>query len=216
MGIPIMCYGKSGAGKSYSLNGFKGDEIVYFNTMGKPLPFRGRLPMEIKRVTDYRKLMSLLKKSAERAKVIVIDDAGYLQTSMFMAGHSQPKKGSTSFDLFNDISDSMWQLMLWIIDELAEDVRVYLMFHEMSNDYGEVKVRTIGKLLDEKCCLEGMCTIVLHAVVDGDRHVFRVQASGMDIAKSPAGMFAEETIDNDLKKVDDAIKEYYEFGGEKK
>ena len=40
------------------------------------------------------------------------------------------------------------------------------------------------------------------------RHFFRTQSSGMDISKSPEGMFDLE-IENDLKAVDTRIREYW-------
>ena len=82
------------------------------------------------------------------------------------------------------------------------------MMHEISNDYGEVKVRTIGKLLDEKVCIEGMFTICLHCMTDGTRHYFKTQGGTMDIAKSPEEMFDLE-IENDLKSVDSRAREYW-------
>lgn len=141
-------------------------------------------------------------------KVAVIDDAGYLMTSTFMEEHSNPKKGASTFDLFNKIGDEFWKLVMFVKERLPEDVFVYFMMHEISNDYGEVKVRTIGKLLDEKVCVEGMFTICLHCMTDGTRHYFKTQGDTMDIAKSPEEMFDSE-IENDLKYVDEQARKYW-------
>jgi len=141
-------------------------------------------------------------------KTAVIDDAGYLMTSQFMAGHSQPKKGSSSFDLYNDIADSFWRLIK-AIKELPEDVNVYVVLHEETNDYGDTRLRTIGKLLNDKVCIEGMSAIVLRCVTMGSEHFFRTQTDGSDITKSPEEMFDGERIDNDLKAVDTRIREFY-------
>lgn len=141
-------------------------------------------------------------------KAAVIDDAGYLLTNTFMRGHSAPKSGSSSFDLYNDIADSFWALLRFVQNDLPEDVIVYILMHEATSDYGETKLRTIGKLLDEKVCVEGMVSIALRCMVEGDRHFFRTQSSGMDISKSPEEMFDLE-IENDLKAVDTRIREYW-------
>ena len=79
------------------------------------------------------------------------------------------------------------------------------------NDFGEVKPKTIGKLLDEKVCIEGMFTIVLRCVEEGGKHLFITQSSNGAVSKSPIGMFGDLTIDNDLAKVDETIRNYYEF-----
>ena len=84
-------------------------------------------------------------------------------TSKFMAGHRQAK-GNSQFDLYNEIADNFYSLIKFITDELPADMIVYVTMHEEKNDMGESKPKTIGKLLDDKVCVEGMFTIVLHAM----------------------------------------------------
>jgi hypothetical protein len=209
MGIPVLIYGRSGSGKSRSLKGFGEEEIFLVNVIGKPLPFPGRFKYAAK-TDNYNTIRKGL--STMPTKAAVIDDAGYLLTNTFMRGHSAPKSGSSSFDLYNDIADAFWGLLRFVQDELPEDVIVYLLMHEATSDYGETKLRTIGKLLDEKVCVEGMVSIALRCMVEGDRHFFRTQSSGMDISKSPEGLFGSIEIENDLKFVDTKIREYWNLG----
>lgn len=205
MGRFVLIYGKSGSGKSRSLKNFGEDEIYLVNVIGKEFPFRGRF--KYVSVTDnIDTIIAGLQKMP--CKTAVIDDAGYLMTSQFMAGHSQPKKGSSSFDLYNDIADSFWKLIR-SIKELPEDVNVYVILHEETNDYGDTRLRTIGKLLNDKVCIEGMSAIVLRCVTMGSEHFFRTRTDGSDITKSPEDMFDGEKIENDLKAVDRTIREYY-------
>ena len=206
MGIPVLIYGRSGSGKSRSLKGFGEEEIFLVNVIGKPLPFPGRFKYAAK-TDNYNTIRKGL--STMPTKAAVIDDAGYLLTNTFMRGHSAPKSGSSSFDLYNDIADAFWGLLRFIQDDLPEDVIVYIIMHEATSDYGETKLRTIGKLLDEKVCVEGMVSIALRCMVEGDRHFFRTQSSGMDISKSPEGLFESLEIENDLKAVDTRIREYW-------
>ena len=209
MAEPILIYGKSGSGKSRSLKNFAEDEIFFVNVISKRLPFQKKFNYEMK-TADYEKIKDQLAKMP--CKIAVIDDAGYLMTNTFMTGHSNPKGGASTFDLFNTIGDQFWDLIQFIKRTLPEDVRVYFMMHEISNDTGEVKVRTIGKLLDEKVCIEGMFTVCLHCLTNGTRHYFKTQGGSNDIAKSPEDMFELE-IENDLKTVDNRIVEFYGFGG---
>jgi hypothetical protein len=83
--------------------------------------------------------------------------------------------------------------------------------HEDTDDFGNIRPKTIGKLLDEKVCIEGMFTIVLRAVVQNGKHIFLTQSSGNDVAKTPMGMFETAEINNDITVVDKAIREYYEI-----
>lgn len=205
MGECVFVYGKSGSGKSRSLINFGEDEIFLVNTIGKRLPFRSKFKYEIK-TDDFGKIVNGLRKMP--TKTAVIDDSGYLMTNAFMRGHSAPKSGSSTFDLYNDIADSFWSLITVIKNELPDDVIVYMIMHEDTTDYGETKLRTIGKLLSEKVCIEGMSTVVLRCVVRDGKHLFLTQSDGSDISKSPEGMFELE-IENDLKFVDDSIRSYW-------
>ena len=205
MGECVFVYGKSGSGKSRSLINFGEDEIFLVNTIGKRLPFRSKFKYEIK-TDDFSKIVNGLRKMP--TKTAVIDDSGYLMTNAFMRGHSAPKSGSSTFDLYNDIADSFWSLITVIKNELPDDVIVYMIMHEDTTDYGETKLRTIGKLLSEKVCIEGMSTVVLRCVVRDGKHLFLTQSDGNDISKSPEGMFDRE-IENDLKSVDSKIREFW-------
>lgn len=211
MGVPVLLYGKSGSGKSRSLKNFAEDEVFLVNVIRKQLPFRKKFKYEYCS-DDVGKIKVGLKKMP--TKSAVIDDAGYLQTNQFMRGHSAPKYGGDSFKLYNSIADDCWSLFQFVKDELPDDNIVYIVMHEEENDFGHVKLRTIGKLLDQKVCLEGMVTIALRCMSDGRRHYFRTQSDGNDISKSPEEMFDLE-IDNDLKMVDDTIREYWNLGGTK-
>lgn len=202
MAEAIIVYGKSGAGKSRSLKNFKEDEIFYVNVTDKRLPFNKKFKYT-STTDDIDTILEGVKKMP--CKIAVIDDAGYIMTNLFMAGHG---KGD-QFKLYNDIADKMWKLILGIKSmPNSKDKTVYLVFHEDKGDQGDSKLLTIGKLLDQKCNLEGLCTIVLHCMVKAGKHIFLTNSDGYDIAKSPEGMFDME-IDNDLKFVDDTVRKYY-------
>jgi hypothetical protein len=65
-------------------------------------------------------------------------------------------------------------------------------------------------MLDNQLTVEGLFSIVLLAETDGKNHWFTTQSDGFTPAKSPMGLFPEK-IENDLKKVDTEIREYYEM-----
>lgn len=202
MGLPVLVIGRSGSGKSTSLRNCQGFGV--FNVIGKPLPFKNA-PQTI--VTDdYRVIEDGLQKC--RAKSIVIDDAGYLMTNQFMRGHANTGSGNGIFSFYNSIGDCFWHL-IETAKSLPDEKIVYIFMHTDTNDFGEVKPKTIGKMLDEKVCIEGMFTIVLHSMYDNGKYVFCTHTNGKDIAKSPMGMFEKDEIDNDLKLVDDTIRNYY-------
>lgn len=210
MGVCVFLYGRSGSGKSRSLKNFKEDEIFYVNVENKPLPFKTKFKYSYS-THDFEKIKNQLKRMGNiNSKTAVIDDVTYLMTDYFM-NHHRNMKGNASFEMYNQIADDMYSLINCIKHELPDDVIVYLIMHEDVNDYSDVAFRTIGKLLDQKVCLEGMSTIVIRCMADGKRHFFRTATTGSDITKTPEGMFSEEEIENDLKFVDTTIRQYYGF-----
>jgi len=205
MGVPVLLIGKSGSGKSASLRNFPPDKLGIVNVIGKPLPFKNTFkPVN---TTDYNMVITLLSKA--KAKSLVIDDAGYLITNHFMEEHASTGKGNAVFGLYNDLADRFYNLCRFIVNQLPAEKIVYVVMHEEKNDMGDIRPKTIGKLLDEKVCLEGLFTIALRSTVSGGKYVFTTRSSGFDVSKSPIGMFEEAEIDNDLYLVDKAIRDYY-------
>lgn len=211
MAIPVLVIGKSGAGKSASMAMLDPSRVALISVLGKPLPFRGKFDQIT--TDDYGKVIGAIK--ATKRDIVVVDDAGYLMTNMFMKDHANAGQGNAVFNLYNNIGDKFWNL-IESIRKIPENKRVYIIMHEDQNDFGSVKPKSIGRMIDEKVCLEGMFTIVLRCMVQHGKHIFRTQSDGMDVAKTPMGMFESEEIPNDLKMVDDTICAYYEIGGEAK
>lgn len=201
MALGVLILGESGTGKSASMRNFNKDEICLINVANKPLPFRGGF--ESLATDSYREIKKKLSNTDK--KTIVIDDSQYLMANEFMRRGTE--KG---FDKFTEIAQNYWELCQYIKD-LPDDVIVYMLGHIEKDQNGNEKAKTIGKLLDEKITVEGMYTIVLKTVVKDGVYSFQTQNSGHDTVKSPIGLFDSFLIDNDLKAVDEAIREYYDF-----
>jgi hypothetical protein len=100
-------------------------------------------------------------------------------------------------------------LIHFINDLPEEDKIVYFLHHTDIGADGREKAKTIGKMLDEKLTLEGCFDIVLYC----QDHKFFTQSNGQSTAKTPEDMFSSVEIPNDLKAVDDAIRDYYGLNG---
>lgn len=151
MGIGVLIIGKSGSGKSTSLRNFKSDEVGIINVISKPLPFKNVNGLKTVDTDNYADVKKVIEGS--KTPSIVIDDAGYLITNQFMRKHSNTGGGNAVFSLYNDIADSFWNLTEQI-KKLPNNKIVYILMHEDKNDFGDIKPKTIGKLIDEKVCLE--------------------------------------------------------------
>lgn len=202
MAIPVLILGESGTGKSASLRNFEPDDLKVINVANKPLPFKNKF--ESISTDDYRTIIKELK--LNKKKVTVIDDAQYLMANEFMRRATE-----RGFDKFTEIAQNFWTLVNTVKDLPADQV-VYFLAHIERDANGNEKIKTIGKLLDEKITVEGMFTIVLKTNVTDGVYSFITQNSGHDTVKSPIGMFPGVVIDNDLKYVDEKIRNYYEIG----
>lgn len=208
MGIPVLILGESGSGKSRSIKNFKPDEVGVINVAGKPLPFKTNIKTynvnrEAKKTGENRYLLVKAVLSKAKAKSIVIDDTQYL-----LAFDSFDKAKELGYGKFTDMAVNFEKLIEFVINDLSDDVIVYFLHHVELADNGKYKAKTIGKMLDNQLTIEGLFSIVLYCVADENRHYFVTQSKGISTAKSPEDMFAEE-IENDLKFVDTAIREYW-------
>ena len=202
--VPVLLIGKSGSGKSASMRNFKKEEIAIANVLGKPLPFKSNL--DAPKVDNYDILLKAIQNTDK--KVIVVDDANYLITNEFMN-----KSSVKGFDKYNEIGNNFFSLINGI-KNIEGGKTVYLIMHEDTDDDGNVKPKTIGKLLDDKVNIQGMFTICLRSMYDNGNYIFRLKTNGQDCVKTPIGLFDEEQMENDLKLVDTKIREYYELDKE--
>jgi hypothetical protein len=136
----------------------------------------------------------------------VIDDAQYIMSFQYMRRIKE-----NGWDKWNDIQGDFFNIIK-ACDYMPNDVIVYFLSHIQRDDEGHEKIKTMGKMLDEKITIEGLFTTVLKTAVKDGQYFFLTQNSGMDTVKSPIGMFPSYAIDNDLKYVDDKIRNYYEIG----
>ena len=198
--------GESGSGKSASLRNFAPNEISVFNVTSKPLPFKqGKTKIPKIDNATYADIANALANPNKRA--YVIDDAGYLLSfEMFK------RANETGYSKFTDMAKNFFDMLDFINTKLPNDIIVYITMHtEDDSEMHRVKVKTIGKMLDQNLKIEGLFSIVLRAVQTEDGYKFVTRDDMVSTAKSPIGMWEEDMIDNDLKAVDTTIREYYDM-----
>ena len=199
--VPVLLIGQSGSGKSTSLRNFKGDEVAVVNVLGKPLPFKSDI--KAGKCDDYAKILNAIANTQK--KTIVIDDAGYLLTNEFMN-----KSSVKGYDKYNEMANNFFNLINGI-KAVEGGKTVYLIMHEDINEFGDIKPKTIGKLLDDKVNIQGMFTICIRSMFENGNYVFKLKTNGQDCVKTPFGMFETDTMENDLKAFDEVVREYYEL-----
>jgi hypothetical protein len=199
--VPVLLIGQSGSGKSTSLRNFTKDEVAVVNVLGKPLPFKSDI--KAPKCDDYASILKAI--AGTKKKTIVIDDANYLITNEFMN-----KSSVKGFDKYNEMGNNFFNLINGI-KNIEGGKTVYLIMHEDTDENGNVKPKTIGKLLDDKVNIQGMFTVCIRSMFDNGNYIFRLKTNGQDCVKTPFGMFETDTMENDLKEFDKAVREYYDL-----
>jgi len=227
----IGIVGSSGTGKSTAIHGNKQLNIkgldpkstVIINVAGKPLPFKGwkKFYTEFKgaegnylATNDSMTIIKALKFISEKRPEItsiVIDDAQYVMAFDFMS-----KALEKGFDKFNVLGKKYFD----IFDtgrQLRDGLKVFVLTHsdEVHKDFEVVrKMKTLGKMIDDKITLEGLFTVLLYTHTEWDdkeekgSYYFITNRTSDYPSKSPVGMFDNIKISNDLGYVAEKIDEY--------
>lgn len=209
MAEKVLILGESGTGKSAGMRNFSAAEICVISCAGKRLPFKNDFEVINPDFDNLTRdvLEAMTKAANDGRKVLVVDDAQYIMSFQYMRRIKE-----AGWDKWNDIQGDFFQVLHWA-DELPNDMIVYFLSHIQRDDAGREKIKTMGKMLDEKITIEGLFTTVLKTAVADGQYMFLTQNSGNDTVKSPIGMFDSYAIDNDLKYVDTKIRNYYGIGG---
>ena len=202
MGIAVLVLGESGSGKSASMRNFKQRDVSVLNVGSKPFPFKNVNGIKKADKATYGMIKGAV--ASGRTLSYVIDDAQYL-----MAFESFEKANEVGYGKFTNMAKNYQEMLRYIQEDTSPDTIVYVLQHIDTNEDGKVKAKTLGKMLDQQLTVEGLFTIVLLCEANEKGHYFITQSDGTNPCKSPMGMFDEIKIDNDLKRVDDAIREYY-------
>lgn len=212
MGIPAMILGESGSGKTASLRNLNPEETLIIQAVSKPLPFRSNFKAWDTKTKKGSIIVSdsssqickfIAAAPSYNKKIIIIDDFQYTMANEFMR-----RSAEKGFDKFTEIAKHAWDIAM-AAQSAPVDTRIYLLSHVQNDDQGHTKIKTIGRLLDEKITLEGLFTIVMRAIRHDGQYLFTTQNSGSDTVKTPMDLFKSETIENDLNMVDQSIKQYY-------
>ena len=199
MGTAVLILGRTGSGKSYAIKTMDPLKVGIFEIEKQHLPFKAK-DFKVAKNATYNTIAVAFKEP--QFKSYVIDDSQYLMVN--------DRAKETGYQKFTDIALHFRNLIHYINHNLPDDVIVYFLHHtETDSNTGEIKAKTVGKMLDNALTVEGCFDIVLLASVENKEHYFITQSDGYTTAKSPEGMFDDLKIPNDLNLVDTKIREYY-------
>lgn len=210
MSYSTLILGESGTGKTCSLRNLDPQKCLLIQPVRKPLPFRSAGWKEIHGKNDGGNIYvcadpaKIVKAMLRCPKpIVIVDDFQYILTSLYMNA-----RNVKSYEKFSDIGGAGYDICM-AANSLSGATRVYVLAHTQTDDMGNVRIKTLGRMLDEKIVIEGLFTNVLRTKVDAGRYLFRTHNSGQDTVKTGLGMFADDEIENDLALVDKTLCEYY-------
>lgn len=217
MSNTALIIGESGTGKSTSIRNLNPKETFIINVLNKPLPFRGYKKQYTQVSVDgltgnyyasnnYNHIELVVQKvNAKRPdiKTLIIDDFQYLMANEFMS-----RALERGYDKFSEIGKHAYDL-LKLLTTLREDLDIFVLTHSEPNELGKMKIKTIGKMIDQNVTIEGMYATVLQTEISDGSYSFITQGDARHIAKSPMGMFAQRNIPNDLLFVKQRMHEYF-------
>lgn len=209
----------------YDIEGLKPEETLVINIKGKPLPFRGWRKLYKSFDLDKPPTTGNYLESTDPALIVktieyfdknrrdivnvIIDDFQYLMAEEFMTNALK-----TGFDKYNKLAKNAYDVINAGI-KMRSDVNFIVLTHSDTDKDGNYKMKTIGKMLDEKVTLQGLFTVVLYGKETYDAtnkttsKQFVTNFDGQYPSKSPVGMFKELYIPNDLGLVVSTINNYY-------
>jgi hypothetical protein len=220
-----LIMGKSGTGKSTSIKNLNPKETIVFNVLKKKLPFKGSSKLynegnkNLFNVDDYSQIMAYLdgiNKNASYVKTIIIDDCSYLMRKEFFKTVNQ-----TGYNKFTAMA-AHFQGIIQTMENMREDLNIFLIMHceEVMSDNVIVgyKASTVGKLVDSTYNpIEVVPMVLFSDIIYGEDkkpvygfYTHRCVKGTVEIpAKSPADMFEEDFIPNDLSLIIKAMDSYY-------
>ena len=221
----VIILGRSGTGKSSSIKTLDPKETVIVNVLKKKLPFKGSQTLyntdnkNLLNMDDYTQVINMLQyidKSMPNVKNIVIDDAIYvLRKEYFKRAKEQ------GYGKYTELAQHFQQIIS-TCENMRDDINVFFILHseDITSDNTIVgyKVSTIGKLLDSQYNPVEVVPMVLYSAIKYDDkgnatygfYTHRTMEGTVEIpAKSPADMFEEDFIPNDLGYVVKKMNEYY-------
>lgn len=229
----IAIMGESGSGKTTSLRNLPPKETFYIDADGKGLSWKGWAKdystkngnyartdepdtiLRMMMVVNGENIIGMLDpntgkplvidKPQKQFKYLVIDTLNAIMISEEM--RRSKEKG---YDKWMDLATSVYNIVKFA-GKLRDDLTIIFLAHTetVTEDSGYMitRIATSGRKL-QKIKLETMLNTVLMAkAADGDYKLI-THSDGTTTAKTPMGAFAEDAIDNDIKLVLDALKEY--------
>ena len=149
-------------------------------------------------------LLNKISTEKRQIKTIVIDTLNGI-----MIDNEFARMKEKGFDKWQDMAYSIYDIIS-IANTLREDLTIIFVMHSQTEreDTGFyfTRAKTSGKKLDKVVVESKFSTVLLAKCLNG-KYIFETKNNNSTV-KTPLGAFEEETIENDIVKVLEALKDY--------
>ena len=206
----IIIVGPSGSGKSSSMRNLDPKSTAVINTERKQLPFKNAndfMNVPVKSVSEFHSALDKAMGS-DKIKTIVIESF----TSLIEIIYREAEIRYKGFDIWGYYNKEIGRIL-----DKSKNSNKYVVFtaidgvYDGDNGVEERYVAIDGNRWKKRVEKEFVICLFTDtkATDEGVEYRFRTNTTGRDSAKSPMGMFLDLHIDNDLRKVISACKNYY-------
>lgn len=205
--------GESGAGKTTSMRNLSPETTFYVDADKKGLNWKGwkeQYSLDKKNymsTSDSKTIKNLLNKTnteQTQIKTIIIDTLNGI-----MIDEEFARMKEKNYDKWQDLAYSIYDIINYA-NTLRDDLTVIFVMHSQTErdetGFCFTRAKTSGKKLDKIVVESKFSTVLLAKCVDG-KYIFETKNNNSTV-KTPLGAFEEETIENDIVKVLEALKDY--------
>lgn len=210
----VICVaGESGSGKTTSCRNLDPKETYYIDCDKKGLSWKGWRSQystenkNYKATNDVATVRTYLKTIDDKCPTIhyvVIDTINGI-----MVGDEMRRIKEKGYDKWVDLASCVWDLVDGAYS-YRDDLTVIFLAHTQTerddNGYNFTRIKTNGKKLDKIVLESKFTTVLISKAIDG-KYVFETKANN-STCKTPMGAFDTDTIENDIVKVIEALKDY--------
>ena len=213
MSKTILIMGESGSGKTTSMRHLNPEKTFYIDADKKGLNWKGwkqqysnekKNYMATSKTTDIKILLGKINIEQTHIQTVVIDTLNGVMVDDEFA--RMKEKG---FDKWQDMAYSIYDIIS-MANTLREDLTVIFVMHSQTErdetGFYFTRAKTSGKKLDKVVVESKFSTVLLAKCVDG-KYIFETKNNNSTV-KTPLGAFDEDSIENDISKVLEALKEY--------
>lgn len=220
-----MILGPSGTGKSTSIKTLDPKETVVLNVLRKRLPFKGSSSVyntenkNLFNVDEYTQIINLLNSIDQKAphiKNVIVEDMTYVMRKEYFK-----RAKETGYGKYTELAQH-FQQVISTCENMRDNINIFFILHSepVVSDKAIIgfKVSTIGAMIDNQYNPVEVVPMVLYSAIKYDEkgvatygfYTHRCMEGTVEIpAKSPADMFEDDFIPNDLGLVVKAMNEYY-------